>query len=167
MLIAHGPSGYIVSKIVKRKSNASFVVCSLIFSLWPDLDLIYYYIFDKAKTFHHTYFPHLPIVLFACFIVTIPLINTVHFKHLKEYYIIFFANWALHLILDTFTGGILWLYPFSSKLFALFVIPPTSPNWVVSFILHWSFLIELAIVLSAGALLTYSWKKKRGRAGDD
>jgi inner membrane protein len=63
MLIAHAPAGYIIAKTLNKRSSAAFVICSLIFSIWPDIDLLYYYLFEYGKVFHHTYFPHLPIVM--------------------------------------------------------------------------------------------------------
>ena len=145
MLIAHIPTGYIVSKTLKKGGNRAYVLCGLLFSIWPDLDLVYYYVFDKAKTFHHTYFTHLPIVMVTAFLITLPLFHMRFLEEMKAFHILFFLNWLMHLILDTYTGGVLWLYPFSSKLFCLISGPEVYKSWVLSFITHWSFAVELAI----------------------
>ena len=154
MLIAHVPAGYIVSKIMHKGNNVSFIFCSLVFSLWPDFDLIYYYFFENTKAFHHTYLPHLPITILISFLVTLPFTYLKCFKNIKIYYWLFFVNWILHLLLDSFTGGILWAYPFSDKMFVLIKIPPIYQSWYISFILHWSFLIELSIITWAMILWT-------------
>lgn len=163
MLIAHAPTGYIVSKTLNKKSKTNFVVFSLIFSLWPDLDLFYYYFFDKAVAFHHTYFTHLPIVMFISFFITLPLTYISSLRNIKPYYYLFFINWALHLVLDTFTGGILWLYPFSQYMFLFIKIPPISQNWIISFIFHWSFILELIIVIWS-VILLYEEVKNENRS---
>ena len=155
MLIAHAPNGYIVSKAIHKRYR--YVVYSLIFSVWPDLDLIYYYFFDRSGYFHHTYITHLPFAILIGFLVTLPLTCLNFSKRFRIYYWLFFINWSLHLLLDTFTGGIMWLYPFSNEMFLMIEIPAISQNWIVSFVLHWSFMIESAIV----ALSAIIWIQAR------
>jgi hypothetical protein len=65
-------------------------------------------------------------------------------------------SWALHFVLDTFTGGIVWLYPFNGNTFMFFTVPPISQSWVVSFVFHWTFLIEISIVVLAAAIFVKS-----------
>ena len=92
MLIAHMPTGYIVSKALKKQPENSLILSSLLFSIWPDLDLIYFYFFDSTKTFHHRYFPHLPIVMIVVFIITLPLYNLKFFKSTRIYFRLFYIN---------------------------------------------------------------------------
>ena len=54
-----------------------------------------------------------------------------------------------HLILDSFAGGIMWLWPLRDHLYSLSSVPATQTHWVLSFMLHWSFLPELAITGAA------------------
>lgn len=154
MLIAHAPAGYIVNRTFNkaRNQNISFLKFGLIFSLWPDLDLIYFYFFDKKATFHHLYFAHLPFALLICLLLVIPFKHLKVFQRIKNYYYLFLINWFVHLILDTFTGGIAWLYPLSNKVFTLIVVPAVYSHWIISFILHWSFVIEIIIVFIAFSL---------------
>jgi len=163
MLIAHIPAGYIVAKTFKQEKK-SLIVSSLIFSVWPDLGLIYFYFFDNA-TSHRHYFPHLPIVMIMIFILTVPLYHMKFFEKMKMYYVLFFVNWLMHLILDTFTERIFWLYPFSDEGFMLIEIPAVYNHWIISFILHWSFAVELAIV--AFALILFFKAKKTKQGGVD
>ncbi len=65
MLIAHAPAGYIVAKKLNYAEKPA-VISSAVFAVWPDIDLVYYYGWDHVETFHHLYFPHLPIVLLGC-----------------------------------------------------------------------------------------------------
>jgi hypothetical protein len=57
-----------------------------------------------------------------------------------------------HLILDTVTGNIYWLYPFSFVSVNIFEVADVHVWWVNNFLYHWTFLIEIAIVLSAMAV---------------
>jgi inner membrane protein len=159
MLIAHAPAGYIVAKTMRQRSPASYALCSVVFSVWPDLDLLYFYFFAHGKTFHHTYFTHLPLAVLGSFLLTLPLLRLTGLRKFKGIYLFFFVNWALHLLLDTVNGGIMWLYPFSKRLFTFITVPPHYSHWIISFVLHWSFLIELAIVAWAITLLLKTRKK--------
>jgi inner membrane protein len=162
MLIAHAPAGYIVHRTFNKVRNEpiSFLKYGLFFSLWPDLDLIYFYFIDKKSTFHHLYFTHLPIVLLGCFLLVIPLKHLKAFQKIKSYYYLFLVQWFIHLILDTFTGGIAWLYPLNNEVFTLITVPEVYFHWIISFVLHWSFMIELVIVFVAVRLAV---KIKRNR----
>ena len=158
MLIAHIPTGYIVAKALKHERK-SLIIASMIFSLLPDLGLIYFYLFDGRQTSHREYFPHLPLVMCAAFLLTLPLYRMKFFEKFKPYYVLFFVNWAAHLVLDTFTERIYWLWPFSSRGFMLVEVPAAFGHWIVSFVLHWSFTVELAIVAVAVAIFLKSRKK--------
>jgi len=144
MLIAHIPSGYIVAKAFKQEKKP-IVISSLIFSMWPDLGLVYFYLFDSS-IIHRHFFPHLPIIMASAFLVTLPLYYMKFFEKMKIYYVLFFVNWLVHMILDSFTERIFWLYPLSNHGFQLIEIPAVFSHWIISFVLHWSFVVELAIV---------------------
>ena len=148
MLIAHIPSGYLVAKAFKQKKK-SVIISSLIFSIWPDLGLIYFYLFDTTSIIHRQYFPHLPVVMVSVLFVTLPLYRMKFFEKLRIYYQLFFVNWFIHLVLDTFTERIFWLYPLSNHGFQFIEIPATFNHWIISFVFHWSFAVELAIVAFA------------------
>ncbi|GLK76005.1 hypothetical protein GCM10008171_12590 [Methylopila jiangsuensis] len=58
----------------------------------------------------------------------------------------------LHMALDSVAAPMTWLAPFSDATVELARVPAIHPNWIVSFLLHWTFLIELAICAVAAAL---------------
>lgn len=157
MLIAHISTGYIVAKAFKQKKK-SVIISSLVFSVWPDLGLVYFYLFDRS-IIHRHFFPHLPVVMVLAFLITLPLYYMKFFAKMRIYYVLFFVNWLLHLVLDTFTERIFWLYPLSNHGFQLIEIPAVYSHWVISFVLHWSFVVELAIV--ALALILFLRARKR------
>lgn len=155
MLIAHAPAGYITLKLFNKLKGEEipYIKYGLIFSLWPDLDLLYFYLIDKKSTLHHFYFPHIPaFLLLACCLIPVLKAFKISSNRLNIYYL-FLINWFVHLILDTVSGGINWLYPFSDKLWVLINIPANYSHWIISFVLHWSFLIEISIVALSGYLV--------------
>ncbi|MBO9453361.1 hypothetical protein J7426_24085 [Tropicibacter sp. R16_0] len=72
--------------------------------------------------------------------------------------LVFFTAILLHLCLDTISGGILWAAPFNDHLYSLVTVPPTQSHWIASFILHWTFVLELMI----WGMAIYLWRKGQG-----
>ncbi|MCL2721721.1 MAG: hypothetical protein FWD47_10340, partial [Treponema sp.] len=132
MLISHIPSGYIIAKIFKQNKK-SVVISSLIFSILPDLGLIYFYFFNSSVSHRH-FFPHLPVVMVTAFLITLPLYHIKFFEKIRIYYKLFFVNWLVHLVLDTFTERIFWFYPLSNYGFQLIEIPAHYNHWIISFV---------------------------------
>lgn len=155
MLIAHIPAGYITTRYYNRIAgeNISFSRYGLLFSIWPDFDLLYFYLVDKKATFHHLYFTHIPLSVVIAFVFIVPIYLLDKSKKLFKIYLLFLISWFLHLILDTLTGGIAWLYPLKSSVIKLIEIPSQHSNWIVNFVFHWSFLIEISITAWAVILL--------------
>ncbi|MEM7440904.1 MAG: hypothetical protein AAF393_14995, partial [Pseudomonadota bacterium] len=74
-------------------------------------------------------------------------------RQIQKLWALFLAGIALHCLLDTLTGGIMWAWPISGDLINLITVPATQSHWLLSFLVHWTFLAELAISAVAGALL--------------
>lgn len=141
MLTAHTPSGYIVARLVRRPIPY-LMPAALIGANFPDLDMFWFHLVAHRAVHHHMYWPHIPLVWAIIAAVVLPVLRYLGFLSTG---LIFFGTVFLHLALDSIVGGILWAYPFSDTLFTLVVIPPTYSNWVLSFVLHWTFLLEIAI----------------------
>ena len=152
MFLAHVPAGYIISHICKKKfskdvSYNKLLIASLLGSIAPDLDLIYFYTISERTQPHHAYFSHIPLFWLAVFILLFAP-NIIRFS--KERLILstlFIINVFGHLILDTVVGGIMWLSPLSSIYNRLFIIESRFDWWVLNYIISWTFLIELGIIL--------------------
>ncbi len=150
MFLAHLPAGYLLTKEIQRRIHETkYLWIGLVASVLPDIDLLYFYFVDHRQTLHHEYWTHLPI--FWLTLWAFVTIGNLHFKSRGVSTIaqIFFLNVLLHLVLDTFAGGISWLYPLSSHSFFFVTVPATHAFWMFSFITHWSFLVELAITVWA------------------
>lgn len=164
MFLGHLPAGYLLSTFSVRKWKLSkYALWSgLLGSIFPDFDLLYFYLIDGRQTLHHEYWTHLPSAwaIIAC--VGFVLLFLIKKKHWFSIWFLFIVNIFVHLILDTIAGGVLWLYPFSSRSFQLFFIPSLHGFWVWNFVLHWTFLFEIILIVSAIALFV---SERRADAG--
>ena len=61
----------------------------------------------------------------------------------------FGINVLLHLVLDSIVGHIWWLYPWIDEPYSLTTVPAEYKPWWMSFILHQSFLLEIALLATA------------------
>jgi len=150
MLIAHLPASYLCTRVLQRRLGKQLLPLGLLASVLPDIDLLYFYLVDGRAHPHHTYWTHLPVawVLLA----SLGSVLTLWERRLHEAMLVFFSNILLHLALDTVAGGICWLYPLSVRSVQLISVPAAHGHWLLSFVHHWSFLLELAIGVAALAV---------------
>jgi inner membrane protein len=160
MLIAHLPAGYLLTRQIAPRLAASpavaqrLMVVGLAASVFPDIDLLYFYLGDGRRTLHHDYWTHIPAFWPVLALAVIALMRLARLAIPWREFLVFLAGIFLHLALDTVSGGILWAWPASQHRFLLLDVQARFDWWVWNFVLHWSFLLELAIVgLAAWELL--------------
>ena len=157
MFIAHLPSGYLLAKYLKKKTTTylswkAILIAGILGGIFPDLDLLYFYFIDARLNNHHSYMSHIPIYwFFIYFLVSAVLVASKHKKYLANWSV-FMLGVFLHLILDTVAGGILWYYPLDMQYVTFSVVDAKYSWWVLNFVLHWTFALEMAIVFSAAAV---------------
>jgi hypothetical protein len=166
MIIAHLPAGYILSKLAYKgfashiDNYRAFMWRGIFGALAPDMDLLYYHLIDHRRTLHHKYFSHYPIFWLTLIIIAIGLFT---WKAKRQtvgcYSLIFAISGFAHLILDTMVGNIWWLAPFIDRPFSFVILPHRFHPWWLNMMLHWSFSIELIIVVWAVYLLLRSTNK--------
>lgn len=161
MLIAHLPSGYLLAHWIHKKipqyvKYKEMMWVTLSGAIFPDLDLFYFFFIDQQQHHHHIYFMHWPIIWFSLAFITWMMRRFKKTKILFLTQCFFFAG-VLHVILDSLVGDIWWLMPWVDQPFALATVEAISEHWWISFILHWSFLVEIVICLFALRL----WLQKR------
>jgi inner membrane protein len=160
MLIAHLPAGCIVATAACRRATSPAVMAAaLIGSVAPDFDMIYFYA-SGGRVHHHAYVTHWPLFWLASALLILPLLKWLHPASLFAG-CVFFTAAILHMVLDTIAAPLLWLAPFSFHEFEMVRVPATHANWIASFMLHWTFLLEISICLSALVLFLM----RRRRAG--
>ena len=153
MLTAHLPSGYVLARGWPRQGPV-IMAAVLIGAVLPDLDMIWFSFVDHGSIHHHRYWVHIPAFWAVVAVIALPLLRMIGKFHVG---LAFFAAIFLHLVLDSIGGGILWLAPFNDRLISLVTVPAMQSHWILSFILHWTFLLELLIW--GAALVLWKWKR--------
>lgn len=156
MLIAHLPAGYILGKATHSKRAVLGVILAA--SILPDLDMLWFHLVDGGRVHHHRYWPHVPGFWVIVAAIAMPLI-----ARLKRQWMVpaglAFGAIALHLMLDTLVGGIMWLWPFNDVLIRAATVSPTHSHWILSFMFHWSFALEILVCLAA--LFLFLFRQRR------
>jgi inner membrane protein len=157
MFIAHAPASYLWTKWLTNRRAAAFqllprrthLFLGIASGLVPDLDLIYFYLIDHQQHLHHSYWTHIPIFWLAAFALAIAIAWARQSGALAAGATLALTNVFLHLTLDTVAGKIRWLSPFSSSDFVLFQVPSLYGWWPLNFLLHWTFILEIALVAAS------------------
>jgi LexA-binding, inner membrane-associated putative hydrolase len=159
MFIGHLPAGYILTKTLQKKFDTTkYFLIGLLGSIFPDIDILYFYLIDNRQSLHHGYWIHIP--YYWILIAAISLLVFLILKK-KDYMIasvIFFSNVILHLFLDTIVGKIEWFYPITNQAYYLFDVPAVYGFWVYNFVFHWTFLIEVGLVVWA---IVIFWRSRK------
>lgn len=162
MFIAHLPAGYMLTKYIQQKSgnySQKLLWTGLVASIFPDIDLFYFYLVDNRQTLHHHYITHLPLAWLGLAAVLYSIFSIVG----KKQYIIFLgvalASVMLHMVFDSIAAGIYWLYPLLDMEINLVEVPATHDWWVWNFVFHWTFMLEISIIITALIVWIRSCKK--------
>lgn len=159
MFIGHLPAGYLATTALLRDeaSRRRILRIGLFASVAPDLDLLYFYLVDQQRHVHHSYLPHLPLA-WAVTLGAVALGMRVRGAEWASWLTlaVVAVNVFLHLAMDTVAGGIRWLWPFSDVELVLATVQPRFDHWFLNFILHWTFALEVALVVAA------LWRWRRG-----
>jgi len=161
MIIGHLPAGYITSKLLFSRFEQEgitinkFLWAGIFGALAPDLDMVYFYLIDHRQHHHHTYFTHFPILWVSLLLISILCYYKTCSKANSTISLIFSLNGFIHMLLDSIVGDIWWFAPFIDKPFAFATVQAVYKPWWLNFLFHWSFALELAIVLWA----LYLWRQ--------
>jgi inner membrane protein len=123
----------------------------------PDADMLYFHFVDSGKVHHHDYMTHWPLFWLACAAVIIPIVRYLSTSGAYAAGALF-AGTFLHMVLDTIASPVNWLMPLGHLPIELVVVPAIHSHWIISFILHWTFLLEVTICLAA---LWLWWRRDR------
>jgi hypothetical protein len=169
VLVGHLPAGYLVSKLLARRIQARdlerqhFIAAGMLGAIAPDLDMFYFYFIDQRQHHHHLYFPHLPVVWLVLVGVSAAWLYSRR-KAMASLALIFSLNGLVHMFLDSTAGDIWWFGPWVDKPFALVTVRARYQPWWLNFVLHWTFLLEVFVLLLAAYVWRRSRKTERGHA---
>jgi hypothetical protein len=136
MIFSHAPAGYIViflfSKIGKikftKKQILWFFLFGAIFSIFPDLDLFYYYFISTSET-HRALITHTPILYLIVFLTIFLYSYLKKNKFIKFISFVILFSSIFHLLLDSLGSGVAWFYPFSKLPYGILSIPLLSEGF--------------------------------------
>lgn len=150
MLIAHLPAGYIIGSVARTTAPKApgLMLAALVGSVAPDFDTAWFWLVDNGGVHHRTYPTHWPLFWAAVAIVAIPL-AAVLARRWSAAVTVFLLAVLSHMILDSVTAPMFWLKPFSDSAVELVPIPAAYSHWLLSFVLHWTFTLEVAICAAA------------------
>ncbi len=157
MIIGHLPAGYILSRYSYLRFDRHinnyriFMFWGMFGSIAPDLDMLYFYFIDHRQTHHHKYFSHYPILwgILVVFCLWLCRFRAPIREKIGSYWLIFSVSGFIHMILDSIVGDIWWLAPFYNRPFSLVTVPSIYDPWWLNFIFHWSFFLEICLVVYA------------------
>ncbi len=148
MFIGHLPGGYLAARALWRNGQTTLIFATLIGSVLPDIDMLWFYLIDHGSTHHHSYLTHRPAIWAAL---------TLFGLAIRRPMIIALGLGALvHMCLDSIVGAIAWGWPFTNANAPLIKVPATHENWALSFLFHWTFLVEIVLLVTAASLAAYS-----------
>ncbi len=157
MFLAHLPAGYL-SAVAARKccGRRGVTAACLAGSLFPDIDLFYCYLVDGGKVHHHLYVTHYPVLWLAALLVALVACSVPKARLWAVAAACFAGSCLLHLGLDMLVGDIPLLAPWDMRLVALATVEAHYSPWWLNFFLHWSMLVELALISAAVVL----WRRR-------
>lgn len=152
MFIAHLPAGYLLARRMGRghPQRTALIATGLVASILPDTDLLWFHLVDQRQTPHHAYMFHWPLFWVAGAALAWGGARLLKWRSVEPFIWVALAAVLLHMALDSVAAEIGWFRPFSDHGLNLVQVPARYDWWVWSFVLHWTFLAELAIVLAAG-----------------
>lgn len=172
MIIGHIPAGYLMSRLLPRISVAvralkqkPVIWAALVGSVFPDFDLLYFYLLDERQHHHHTYWTHLPIFWIVVLPLALLVLRAVRKTTAYALTLVFGCNVLLHLVLDSIVGHIWWLYPVVDQPYSLATVPAVYKPWWMNFILHRSFLLEIGLLATAVFLYVRERSATRASTG--
>lgn len=162
MLIAHLPAGFIMGTLaLDMTGNARVIIpAALLGSVAPDLDMFYFYLVDGQQTHHHGYVTHWPLFWLALGCVVLPLVRWLR-PRFTVAALVFFAAVMIHMVLDSIAAPMHWLLPFNDVSIELVTIPARYPHWILSFVLHWTFALEITICAWAAFLAVKRLRQRK------
>lgn len=161
MFIAHLPAGYLLFKSSPWRLSAPVFAAGLVGALLPDIDMAYFFLVDQRAHHHHNYLTHRPALWLAVACLGLALRRT----SAGRMALALGVGALLHMLLDSVVGQIGWLWPLSDWAAPLVTVQATHDVWVMSFVAHWTFKLEIAITLLALATFWRTQKSPAQKAG--
>jgi hypothetical protein len=155
--------GCVVEKLLFKEPITAATIGLIVFlSILPDLDSLPAYLLKKwqpgqKKLNHHQYFSHTPL-----FYILLSILVGIGWG--KEPALLFLLVTLTHLLLDSWAtdDGIMWLWPFSHKIYNIF---PSNLHegglygvrYYLRYVRHLQVSIPEVILIAGGMVLAFLW----------
>jgi hypothetical protein len=149
MITAHLPAAWCMARPFRARARG-IMAAALLGAVLPDLDLLFFYFVDGRSLHHHRYWVHVPAFWAAVAAIALPIARRGGWLGPA---LAFLGSVLLHMILDTTVGGIMWGAPLDTRLHRLVVVPASQPHWLLSFVLHWTFALEILVWIAFASIL--------------
>ncbi len=165
MFFAHLPAGYLLTRgllsagaarKLPEDERSTLMGVGLVASVLPDADLLWHYLAADWGVSHRAYWTHAPFFWVVVATTVALLAWALLDARLHRLNLIVLANVLLHLALDTVAAPVRWLFPFSNEYFEFVTVPRLPGPWYLSFLKHWTMLLEVAIATTALAVWRYA-----------
>lgn len=154
MVIGHLPAAYLAAKLARTLSAPRALALGvLVGGVLPDVDMLWFHLVDGGQTHHHEFLTHRPVVW------GVVLLGGVALR--RAWAVGLGLGAVLHLLLDSIAGKVGWGWPLWEGATTLVAVPPTKSHWILSFMVHWTFMVEIAVTLGALTVLIISWRQGR------
>jgi len=157
MFIGHLPGAYLVFRAATPNLGKLAFAAAMLGAVAPDVDILWFYLIDDRGHHHHSYLTHRPII-WAGFVL-IGVMLRVWAPRTGTVLSFFGAGGLVHCMLDSITGEIAWLWPFSDAAYPLVTVQATHSHWILSFLNHWTFKVEIVIAVIALIVWIVSWRR--------
>ena len=156
MFIGHLPGAYLFFRTATPKLSPAVFAAAMIGAVAPDIDMLWFYFVDDRGHHHHEYLTHRPIIWLGFLILGLILRNW--FDRAGGVIAGFGAGGLVHMALDSIVGRVSWAWPFSDAAYPLVTVQATHSHWILSFLNHWTFLVEIAVTMLAAIVF---WRRQR------
>lgn len=169
MIIGHMPAAYILSTHIHQGLggvsgySTRLIAAGMLGGIFPDFDLLYFYLIDHQQHHHHEYWSHYPLVWLSLLVGSFLLWRGKKERLLPAGMLLFTLNAFIHLCLDTPLGSIRWLVPFSDTAIRFYTPDVHFDFWLWNFIVSPQFICELFLLGWAVRLYRRNYLAERGR----
>lgn len=171
MIFAHGPGSFVTTHLTRKwwakniseECTKKLYWLGAILGVSVDLDMAYNWFVDSRGS-HRDYITHTP---FLHILITVLLAIVAFFSQNKKAIAVskvYFIATITHLVLDSFIGGVMWLFPLSREFFGLMLFDNIAFSFFGQNALYINFIAEgLLFVLAAVILLYVFFERKQSR----
>ncbi|KIC39945.1 hydrolase [Ruegeria sp. ANG-R] len=159
MFIGHLPGAYLIFRTTAPNLGKLAFTAAMIGAVAPDVDILWFYLVDDRGHHHHSYLTHRPII-WAGFLLAGLLIRQ-WLQKTGTFLTFFGAGGLVHMLLDSITGEVAWLWPFSDATHPLVTVQATHSHWILSFLNHWTFKVEILITMIAILVWFLTWRRSK------